>query len=70
MFIDNQLMVINAGGFIDFVAGYEKRAPQWVVKARVLETFWRVITNPKKNFKKFAAMFGVLRLLLQKVGLK
>lgn len=63
-------LVMNVGGFIDFMAGFEQRAPRWVVKARVLETFWRIATNPKKNLKKFLAMFGIFRILMQKMRLK
>ncbi len=69
-FEKNHLLVMNVGGFIDFVAGFEIRAPKWVVKARILETFWRIATNPRKNLKKFLAMFGIWRILLQKLRLK
>lgn len=69
-FREQWMLVMNVGGFIDFIAGFEKRAPAWVVKARVLETFRRIATNPRKNLKKFLAMFGILRILLQKLRLK
>lgn len=59
----NRMLVVNAGWFIDFFVGFEKRAPKWVIKARVLETFWRIITNPEKNLKKFLAMFWIIRIL-------
>ena len=54
-------LMISAGGTIDYMTGFEERAPEWVVKARVLETFWRITTQPQKNFKKFWWMFGILR---------
>jgi exopolysaccharide biosynthesis WecB/TagA/CpsF family protein len=60
---DLWFLIINAWGTIDYLTGFEKRAPEWVVKARVLETFWRIVTQPKKNFKKFARMFGFFRIL-------
>lgn len=60
-FMDAGVLVINAGGRIDYLSGFERRAPQRVVKARVLETFWRVVMHPKKNAKKFLVMFGILR---------
>lgn len=69
-FEKNELLVMNIGGFIDFVSGFEIRAPRWMVKARVLETFWRISRNPRKNFKKFAAMFGIRRIVLRKLRLK
>lgn len=56
-------LIINAGGTIDYLTWYEQRAPQRVVKARVLETLRRITTNPKKNFKKFARMFGFFRIV-------
>lgn len=55
------LIVLNAGGTIDYITWLEQRAPDRVVRARVLETFWRISTQPKKNLKKFLAMFGVVR---------
>ncbi len=57
------MLVLNVGGFVDFFSGFEQRAPKRMVKARVLETFWRVITNPKKNLKKFVTMFGFVRVI-------
>lgn len=65
-FVENKMMVLNVWWFLDFYSGFEKRAPERVVKAKVLETFWRIATNPKKNLKKFVAMFGVFNLLLKK----
>lgn len=61
------MLVLNVGWFIDFFSGFEQRAPERVVRARVLETFWRITTNPKKNLKKFLAMFGVVRVLWYKI---
>ena len=62
-FMKNSMMIFNAGGLIDFISWFETRAPERVVKARVLETFRRVITKPKKNLHKFLSMFGVIRFL-------
>lgn len=66
-FQKNKMMVLNVGWFLDFYSWFEKRAPERVVKAKVLETFWRVASNPKKNLKKFVAMFWVFRLLGKKL---
>ncbi len=60
-FAEAGVLVINAGWWIDYLSGFERRAPRRVVKARVLETFWRVATQPQKNAKKFLVMFGVIR---------
>lgn len=65
-------IVLNAWWTIDYMTWLEQRAPQWVVKARILETLWRITTHPKKNLKKFLAMFGILRYwkkcLLQRIN--
>lgn len=67
---EKNILVMNVWWFIDFVSWFETRAPERVVKARVLETFWRVATNPKKNVKKFLTMFGVFRLLWKNIRKK
>jgi len=65
-FAQHWFLVLNAGGLIDYLTGYETRAPDWVIRARVLETFWRITKHPKKNLHKFLAMFGVCRFLFGK----
>lgn len=55
------LLVMNQWWTFDFLIWVEQRAPAWIVRSRVLETPWRVLTNPKKNFWKFFAMFGIIR---------
>lgn len=50
-------IVLNSGGVIDFISGFEKRAPGLLVRLRVLETFWRILSNPRKNLPKFLSMF-------------
>lgn len=45
------LLVFSQWGTFDFWAGKDKRAPKWVQNMH-LERLWRVILNPKKNFKK------------------
>lgn len=64
------IIVMNNGATIDYYSGFEKRAPQRVVKLRVGETIWRVFTQPKKNLHKFLAMFQIVnywRYLIKKV---
>lgn len=60
-------IVFTVGGLFDFLSWEEKRAPSWLVKIRIWETFWRIVTNPSKNLKKFLAMFGILRRWCQKI---
>jgi UDP-N-acetyl-D-mannosaminuronic acid transferase (WecB/TagA/CpsF family) len=66
---DLGFLVINAWGTIDYLTWFEQRAPNRVVKARVLETLRRIITKPGKNLKKFLRMFGFFRILSKNVGL-
>lgn len=66
-FVKNRMLVLNVWWFLDFYSWFEKRAPKRVVKAKVLETFWRITSNPKKNLKKFIAMFGVVRLIGKRI---
>lgn len=63
-FEENHVLVLNQGGTIDFLSGFEVRAPRWIVKSRILETPWRILSSPKKNLKKFLWMFGILRYWL------
>jgi len=65
-FAQHWFLVLNAGGLIDYLTWYETRAPAWVVRARVLETFWRIAKHPNKNLHKFLSMFGVFRFLIIK----
>jgi UDP-N-acetyl-D-mannosaminuronic acid transferase (WecB/TagA/CpsF family) len=53
---------MNVGGFLDFVSGFETRAPERMVKAKVLETPYRIFSHPSKNMQKFIRMFGILRI--------
>ena len=60
-FFDNSgLIVLNNGATIDYYSWFETRAPQRVIKLRVGETLWRIITQPQKNLHKFFAMFQIV----------
>lgn len=45
------LLTFSQWGTFDFWAGSEKRAPKIFLQLK-LEWFWRLLINPKKNFKK------------------
>lgn len=62
-FRQHRFIVLNSGGVVDFISGFEKRAPTIFVKLRVFETLWRLLMNPKKNLPKFLSMFGIVRVL-------
>lgn len=66
-FLSLWILVFNAWWLVDFWSGFETRAPNRVVKARVLETPWRILQHPKKNLKKLLWMFGVVRYLWRKI---
>lgn len=45
-------MSFSIGGTIDFIAGKQKRAPKWMRKIG-FEWFFRLITHPKKMFRRY-----------------
>ena len=45
-------MSFSIGGTIDFIAGEQKRAPQWMRKIG-FEWFYRLIKDPKRMFKRY-----------------
>lgn len=59
------LLAFNVWGRFDFRAGVEVRAPK-IIRALKWEWVWRLVTNPKKNFKKFLQSFIFLKFLLKK----
>ena len=71
-FDKSELIILNNGATIDYYSWFETRAPHRVVKLRVGETVWRIITQPKKNLHKFLSMFQIIpyRWYLIKKSLK
>ncbi len=59
-FADRQIIILNNGATLDYYSGFETRAPKRVVKARIGETLWRIIVDPKKNLRKSLAMFRII----------
>lgn len=60
-----KLLVFSQWWTFDFWWWVEKRAPKLLVKLRIFETFWRIITNPKKNLPKFLSMFWIFRFFVK-----
>lgn len=60
-FQQHRILVFNAWGLLDYLSGFEVRAPRWVVRMRVGETLRRVVQHPQKNIKKLWRMFGIIR---------
>lgn len=55
---------VSIGAGLDFIAGTQKRAPKFI-RFIAAEWLWRLLTNPKRLFVRYAQCFGVLpRLLL------
>ena len=66
-------LAIGVGGTLDFLAGAQTRAPRWVQRAGV-EWVWRLGTNPRRLFRRYAANLRFLvaalaRLLPLRFGL-
>lgn len=55
---------VSIGAGLDFIAGTQKRAPRFI-RFIAAEWLWRLLTDPKRLFVRYARCFGVLpRLLL------
>lgn len=48
---ENKLIVMNVWGLFDWRSWEQKRPPEFIRKIK-MEWFWRLCTNPKRNFKK------------------
>lgn len=59
------LLTLTQGWTFDFWSWYVKRAPKFFLKLK-LEWLWRVILNPKKNFKKVLNSFWLFWYLSKK----
>jgi exopolysaccharide biosynthesis WecB/TagA/CpsF family protein len=58
-------IVMNQWGTMDFWAWFETRAPSWI-RALRLESIYRLITAPKKNFTKFMVSFAMIWMIVKK----
>lgn len=59
-------LAVGVGGTLDFLAGTQTRAPRWVQRIG-FEWLWRMGTNPRRLFRRYASnirfMFGLVRKL-------
>jgi N-acetylglucosaminyldiphosphoundecaprenol N-acetyl-beta-D-mannosaminyltransferase len=53
---------IGIGASLDFICGTQVRAPVWIQKIG-MEWFWRMLSDPKRLFKRYAKDFYYLILL-------
>jgi UDP-N-acetyl-D-mannosaminuronic acid transferase (WecB/TagA/CpsF family) len=65
----NKLLVINTWGLFDFIAWAQKRAPKFVRKMK-LERLRRLITDPKRNWKKVKNTLTLPKYILKYLLLK
>lgn len=49
----------NVGAGVDFVAGTQTRAPQWV-RAIAMEWLWRALSSPRRLLPRYAACAAIL----------
>lgn len=64
-----KLIVFNQGGTFDFWAGVQKRAPKlW--RTYKLEWLWRLITDPKRNYKKVIDSILIIKYIFSYLLLK
>lgn len=59
-------LAIGIGGTLDFLAGAQIRAPVAVQRIG-LEWFWRMLTNPKRLFRRYAVNIGFLASALTRL---
>jgi N-acetylglucosaminyldiphosphoundecaprenol N-acetyl-beta-D-mannosaminyltransferase len=66
----NVPVLIGVGAAFDFLSGRKKQAPLWMQR-NGLEWFFRLITEPRRLWKRYAQMpLFVLLVLAQKLGIK
>lgn len=65
----NRLLVLNQWGTFDFWAGVQKRAPK-MRRVYKLEWLRRLITDPKRNFKKVLDTFLIVKYVFSHLLLK
>ncbi|HBB27333.1 TPA: hypothetical protein DCZ36_02440 [Candidatus Gracilibacteria bacterium] len=62
---EKNCLVFTVGGLLDFWAGTEKRAPEWMRKMNI-EWLYRALSNPRKNLKKTLVSLQLIRFLMEK----
>lgn len=66
---ENKLLVFNQWGTFDFWAGIQKRAPR-LRRTYKLEWLWRLITDPKRNYKKVIDTILIIKYIFSHLLLK
>ncbi len=54
---------VSIGAGLDFIAGTQRRAPKWA-RAIAAEWLWRLLSNPRRLAKRYAACFAILPRLI------
>jgi N-acetylglucosaminyldiphosphoundecaprenol N-acetyl-beta-D-mannosaminyltransferase len=71
-FIDklNVPVLIGVGAAFDFLSGRKKQAPMWMQR-NGLEWFFRLVTEPRRLWKRYAQMpLFIFLVMAQKLGIK
>lgn len=66
---ENNFLVFNQWGTFDFWAGVQKRAPK-IRRTYKLEWLWRLITDPKRNYKKVIDTIMIFKYIFSYLLLK
>ena len=66
---ENKLLVMNVWWLFDFIAWTQKRAPKIFRKLK-LERFWRLCSQPKRNYKKVLNSLLIIPYILRYLILK
>ncbi len=66
---NNNLLVLNVGGLLDFLAGVQKRAPSWV-RTMKMEWLYRLISDPERNIEKVKNSFCIFPYIFRYLLLK
>jgi UDP-N-acetyl-D-mannosaminuronic acid transferase (WecB/TagA/CpsF family) len=66
---NHHLLVMNQAGTFDFRVGEQKRSPK-IIRHLRLERLWRLILDPKRNYKKVVDSLGILHYIFSYLLLK
>ena len=68
-FKERKILVMNQAGTFDFWAGIQKRAPKlW--RTHKLEWAWRLLSDPKRNYKKVIDSLKIIKYIFLYLLLK
>src|SRR5262249_59958544 len=63
---DEGPVAMGVGGSLDFIAGTQIRAPGWV-QTIGMEWFWRLVSQPRRLFKRYSSNLAFLGTMVVRV---